>query len=412
MRLPTESVLIVVVGLTGGSVLALGGLLATEARRTSADAGWVNDTNETRIELAGLAAALTDAETGQRGYLLTGDRAYLAPYHDADDRAYRHLVRLRGLTAGHPTQRDQLDELERLTRAKFAAMEQTITAFDRTGRDAALAQVRAGRGRELMDEFRAVRERMQAEQEGWLEVRRAVSDDRADRVGMVAAVLIAGAVAQMVFGLVLIRRDLAVRRRAEAQLREQAARDELTGLCNRRELERRLRVAATRHHAAGRVLSAVLVDVDYFKSVNDTHGHAVGDSVLQAVAARLASATRSEDVAARYGGEEFAVLLPGLGPTEAAAVAERARQTIAADPFAGRGDDGRPLALPLTASFGVACLYPSDGGVADLLLRRCDRALYQAKRAGRNQVIVFKDADTDTVQMTVRLPTPPPRTPV
>ena len=106
------------------------------------------------------------------------------------------------------------------------------------------------------------------------------------------------------------------------------------------------------------------------------------------------------------------MLLPGLGPTEAAAVAERARQTIAADPFAGRGDDGRPLALPLTASFGVACLYPSDGGVADLLLRRCDRALYQAKRAGRNQVIVFKDADTDTVQMTVRLPTPPPRTPV
>lgn len=413
MRLPTESVLIVVVGLTGGSVLALGGLLAAEVQRTSADAEWVNAVNETRIELAGLAAALADAETGQRGFLLTGDRTYLTPYRDADDRAFRHLDRLRNLAVGHPAQVEQLAELGRLVRAKFATMEQNIAAFDREGREAALARVRARRGRELMDDFRALCGRMQAEQEARLEGRKALSNDRAGRVGTVASVLIAGAVAQMAFGLVLVRRDLAVRRRAESLLREQAARDELTGLCNRRELERRLRAAAEKHSAAGRPLSAVLVDVDHFKAVNDTHGHAVGDAVLQAVAARLAGATRDEDVVARYGGEEFALLLPGLGPAEAATVAERARRAIAAHPFTGRGDSGRVLTIPLTASFGVAGLYPADAGDPDLLLRRSDRALYQAKRAGRNQVIVFATAaDTDTVQITARLRTPPPREPV
>jgi diguanylate cyclase (GGDEF)-like protein len=363
--------------------------------------------------LAGLAAALSDAETGQRGFLLTGDRSYLTPYHNADDRALRHLGRLRELTAGRPAQQDHLADLERLVRAKFAAMEQAVAAYDRDGPEAALSRLRAGRGRELMDDFRALHGWMQAEQEARLEGRKAVSDDRADRVGTVAGVLIAGAVAQMVVGLVLIRRDLAARRRAEAQLRELAARDELTGLYNRRELERRLRAAAQKSRTAGLPLSAVLVDVDNFKAVNDTHGHAVGDAVLQAIAARITGATRGEDVVARYGGEEFALLLPGLGPAEAAAVAERARRAIAADPFAGRGDDGRALALPLTASFGVASLHPSDVGDPDLLLRRSDRALYQAKRAGRNQVIAFKDAtDTDTVPITARLRTPPPREPV
>ncbi len=413
MRLPTESILVVVVGLAGGSVLALGGVLAAEARRTSADAEWVNGTNEVRVELAGLAAALADAETGQRGFLLTGDRVYLDPYHDADDRAFRHLDRLRDLTAGLSAQREHLTELERLVRAKFVAMERNVVAFDRDGREAALAQVRSNRGRELMDEFRALVGRMQAYQEVQLEGHRSVSDDRAGRVGVVAGVLIVVAVAQMIIGLVVIRRDLAIRRRAEGQLRELAARDELTGLYNRRELERLLRAATESHRAARLPLSAVLVDVDHFKAVNDTHGHAVGDAILQAVAARLVGATRAGDVVARYGGEEFALLLPGVGAAEAEAVAERARQAIAADPFAGRGDDGRPLTLPLTASFGVAVLYPVDGGVSDLLLRRSDRALYQAKHAGRNRVVVFTEsADTDTVRLTDRQPTPPPRTPV
>jgi diguanylate cyclase (GGDEF)-like protein len=412
MRLPTESVLVVVVGLTGGAVLALGGLLTAEARRTSLDAEWFNTVNESRVELAGLTTALAEAESSQRGYQLTGDPAYLKPYQNADERVSQHLFRLRDLNSTKVVLSEQLAELERLVHAKLTAIRRNISAFDRTGREAAIVEVRANRGRELMDHIRTVHKQIRTDMEAHLDARRAGSDARAGRVWTVAGVLIAGVVMQMIFGLVLIRRDLAVRRRAEALLREQAARDELTGLCNRRELERWLKVAAAKHHAAGRPLSAVLLDVDHFKAVNDTHGHSVGDAVLQAMASRIVGATRDEDLVARYGGEEFAVLLPGLGPTEAAAVAERAREAIAADPFTCRSDDGRPISLPLTASFGVACLFPGDGAVADLLLRRCDRALYQAKRAGRNQVIAFKDADTDTIRLTARVSTPPPREPV
>jgi diguanylate cyclase (GGDEF)-like protein len=410
MRLPTESILVVVVGLTGGAVLALGGLLATEARRTSEDLGAVNAAHETRVELAGLTAALNDAETGSRGYLLTGDRAYLDPYHDAGDRAKRSLDRLRELTAGDSPLQARLRELERLVRDKLVAVDETVRLHDDRGRDAALSLVQTGRGRELMEEVRGLIGQMRAEEEARLAGRLAVSADRAGRVRTVAGVLIGGAVAQIIAGLVLIRRDLAVRRRAEDQLRDLAARDPLTRLCNRRELERRLQVASDRHRASGLPLAAVLVDVDHFKAVNDTHGHAVGDAVLQAVAARLTGAVRAGDVVARYGGEEFALLLPGVGPGEAAAVAERARRAIAADPYAGAAADGRPLSFPITASFGVACL--DVDGEPDLLLRRCDRALYQAKRAGRDRVVVFDPTvDTAVIRLTPRLPTPTPRSP-
>src|SRR5205085_1743688 len=124
------------------------------------------------------------------------------------------LDRLRDLTAGDPARRERLRELERLVRDKFDAVGETVRLRDDRGPDAALALVRTGRGRELMDEARGLIGRTRAEEEARLAGRLAVSADRAGRVRAVAAVLIAGAVAQMIAGLVLIRRDLAVRRRA------------------------------------------------------------------------------------------------------------------------------------------------------------------------------------------------------
>ncbi|HEY6101244.1 MAG TPA: diguanylate cyclase [Anaeromyxobacter sp.] len=164
------------------------------------------------------------------------------------------------------------------------------------------------------------------------------------------------------------------------ELARLARKDPLTGLPNRRALEEELARAAARALRAGTPLSAAVLDVDHFKQVNDRHGHAAGDAVLAAVAARAAAALRAGDLLARIGGEEFAVLLPGAELARAAEAAERIRAAVAAEPLAAGG-----LALPVTVSLGCAALLPGEGD-GSALLARADAKLYEAKRTGRNKV--------------------------
>ncbi len=122
-----------------------------------------------------------------------------------------------------------------------------------------------------------------------------------------------------------------------------------------------------------------MLDVDRFKAVNDGHGHAAGDSVLRAVAARAAAAIRAGDLLARVGGEEFAILLPGADLARAAEAAERVRATLAERPVEAGG-----TALAVTASLGCAAL--ASGEAPEALVARADARLYAAKGAGRNRV--------------------------
>jgi diguanylate cyclase (GGDEF)-like protein len=156
-----------------------------------------------------------------------------------------------------------------------------------------------------------------------------------------------------------------------------AASDALTGLPNRRAADETLK-RMTAH--AGRQLSplsAVLLDLDHFKQINDIHGHEQGDRALAAIGRILSSTLRASDFAARYGGEEFLALLPDTDREAARAVAEKLRAAIAGAEIADIGS--------LTASFGVAAL-PEDAGECEELMRKADRALYAAKAAGRNRV--------------------------
>jgi diguanylate cyclase (GGDEF)-like protein/PAS domain S-box-containing protein len=165
------------------------------------------------------------------------------------------------------------------------------------------------------------------------------------------------------------------------QLREQAIRDELTGVHNRRhfvamaehEIER-----ARHHHAA---LSLVLLDIDHFKSVNDLHGHPTGDVALKTVGSLLAACTRPGDLACRLGGEEFAVLLPGTGYEAAMERAERWRATLAEMNIPADG-----VMLQLTASFGVAT-FPQQAGSLVELMKVADARMYRAKALGRDRVV-------------------------
>ena len=156
--------------------------------------------------------------------------------------------------------------------------------------------------------------------------------------------------------------------------------DPLTGLHNRRYFERAAAVELDRARRHKRPLSAVMMDIDHFKAVNDTHGHAGGDDVLVAVAAACLSGIRAHDLHARYGGEEFCFLLPDTDLTQAAALAERLRASVSGLSLSAGG-----RSLHVTASFGVA--ETGDDESVAALLGRADDALYEAKRRGRDRVV-------------------------
>jgi diguanylate cyclase (GGDEF)-like protein len=158
-------------------------------------------------------------------------------------------------------------------------------------------------------------------------------------------------------------------------LREQAATDGLTGLLNHRGSQERLRLEVERAVAAEETMSVVILDLDHFKLINDSHGHAEGDRALAAAAAKLRASVREGDAVGRLGGEEFMLVLPGVGVEGAAEAAERARLALGEVRVHGR---------PLEASAGVATC-PDDASEAPELLERADAALYAAKHAGRRQ---------------------------
>ena len=169
------------------------------------------------------------------------------------------------------------------------------------------------------------------------------------------------------------------------ELQELATRDPLTGCLNRRSAFARLDKLFLEARASEQPLCCIMTDIDHFKLFNDRHGHAVGDQVLQAVTRSLGSALREVDLLCRYGGEEFLIILPGVDPVQACAVAERLRVDVQTRAGASiRTTSG----LEVTSSFGVATLAPDITDPAQMI-DRADQALYRAKKGGRNCVMTY-----------------------
>ena len=186
-----------------------------------------------------------------------------------------------------------------------------------------------------------------------------------------------------VHGIFTLAIDVTALKDVERELQRLARIDTLTGLANRRQFDELLEQALARHRRTKRPLALIFLDVDHFKSINDTHGHAAGDAVLKEFAARLQSNLRATDVAARLSGDEFVVILDGLGPLEeAVAVATKLLMAIRADMLVGE------QTLAVTASMGLAYLDGAEDIVAKALMVRADRALYEAKDGGRDRLRV------------------------
>jgi diguanylate cyclase (GGDEF)-like protein len=184
--------------------------------------------------------------------------------------------------------------------------------------------------------------------------------------------------------------------RVQATLRTKALRDAyaydattdaLTGLLNRRGLATRAAEALSIAQRHARPLACLIVDLDHFKEVNDTFGHAAGDRALQATGHRIRDNVRASDVVARYGGEEFLLLLPEADEQGAHAVADKLRRVVAASPVEIEDVDGSSTAIALEVSVGVAC-WDAAMSDAEELYAAADRALYEAKGRGRNRVVL------------------------
>jgi len=173
-----------------------------------------------------------------------------------------------------------------------------------------------------------------------------------------------------------VTRDISERKEFEAELRRLAVYDPVTGVWNRRHGQELMAADLEQARGSSQRLTVLMLDIDHFKSVNDTHGHQAGDRVLGDICRRVLDTVNGTDIVARWGGEEFVVMLRNCGLDDASNVAEKIRSRIADSPFGMIGS--------VTASIGVSELRPDD----DLAswLARADDALYEAKRSGRNAV--------------------------
>jgi diguanylate cyclase (GGDEF)-like protein len=192
----------------------------------------------------------------------------------------------------------------------------------------------------------------------------------------------------------MIERELSVRsinvvqqelQKKNKNLRRKSLTDPLIGTWNRGAIMRILTIEAQRCDKIGMPLSVVVMDLDFFKKINDTYGHPAGDEVLVRVTSRLRSCIRQQESLGRYGGEEFLAVLPGSGHDVAYAIAERMREAVAAQGV-GIGD----TVVDVTISAGVCSTDMFPSASTDELISRADKALYVAKDAGRNRVVLAK----------------------
>jgi diguanylate cyclase (GGDEF)-like protein len=371
-------------------------------------------TRDLRVAVEARLIAMLNQEVGLRGYLATGEHQYLDPYFSGQTSAEQAMAVL----AGDVVDRDEIGAAlaaEDKMASRWHAEVAEVQILGRSGSAPFDLNAAFAHGKRRFDDYRAAHGNLR---NAFERARLTGAEKRRDQIA--GAQLGAGAIAVLLalftaaVSRTILRRmirplvalsNAAERGRispedvASSSLREvvvlghtianlfkavedRAMRDGLTRVYNRgflsEWLPRQLRLA----RRGNKPLSALMVDVDHFKKINDTYGHSAGDQVLVAMARCIERELRSTDVVVRYGGEEFTVLLPETPAAGGAVSGERLRAAIAA-----MGErEGLPPGIRITASIGVASLSGTDDGAQ--LLPRADAALYDAKRGGRNRVVL------------------------
>lgn len=344
---------------------------------------WYVHTLNVLIVTGELKASLHQAIESERAYLLTADGKFHDRFEASRQASETFTAQIASLTRDNPQQRQSIAIFRPLLTGYFAELRQTM-ALVRNGNDlAAVRVVRSGALQERLDRLLLVVDGMEHQEQQLLTQRRDAIMVAAHRTEESDYLLFGVAMVFLLLAFVAVLAALRARERLidlSEELHRTATTDALTGLANRRSFEEALAQEIDRAARHGGNVCVAIIDLDFFKRINDNHGHQSGDQVLRSVAGVLREGLRSYDLAGRMGGEEFAILMPNTALAEAKRICDRLRETI----------ENHRIRLPngaiasVTFSVGLACMQSSENG--DQVFGRADRALYDAKADGRNAV--------------------------
>lgn len=353
--------------------------MATETlARLSHNADQLVHFNAVMDVMDSLIAHMIDVETGERGYIITGNDNYLEPHEHGLAMVYRQRDELGHLLADEPSEQGRLASLAMRIDAKVAVSRSNVQARKQDF-EAARARVMEGAGKREMDALRVVFDEMsqaQAKRRRELRSQRDSMMDELKRNMAIAAVLFVTLLGYLHFRLM---RMVGLMHEAEQQVRHLATHDVLTGLPNRRLMLEHLNQAIQRCVRHKKGMALLFLDLNGFKPINDKYGHEAGDEVLKQVARRLSATMRASDMVARLGGDEFVVMVEDI--TDKEDICDIVRKVDA--------EIEHPILLKeqgevaVSTSIGVA-IYPRDGEDMETLLSNADTAMYEAKRSHSN----------------------------
>ncbi len=379
----------------GAMVLAV---MALVVHRINADAADAGKRSMRSIEIAAtldkLQLALRDGDMAGRD-LAAGrsrDRADADRYDSARFQARLHLASLGPMTGDEPAQSERLSRLAPLVNRQFGLGLRSYEGAAPGARDeidGVIAQMRDAEGARVQG-FRDLQGQAN-EKSTWI---------------MVGALAVVSLLSLVFWALLKI--EFGARRALETRLIESATTDELTGVANRSDFDRKLVQEWTFRGRYNTALSLLMIDVDHLKQHNEQFGHVAGDAILREVARRLSARLKRTEILARAGGDEFAVIVPQYRK-EAVALAEQLREHVAEAPFFVPGES-RPISLKVTVSIGVA--EASDVETPRELLASADEAVYVAKDRGRNRVQAFRPDTTIGGSVALTSKTAPVTTPI
>jgi len=375
-------------------IILVAALLSYQRMREQAAARqWVLQSNEVLAELGGAVSDVTEAETGVRGFLLTGDDAYLESWHAGVQDAPEHLRRLYELTADNPGQQARVADLDRASQEKLAWVAQTVDTYRNQGPPAAKAAVMSGKGRAQMDRVRQIASEMAKQEKQLLQERTERTELKTRHVTTYLRVLAAMVVIILGLAFYQIRTEMRELGRVQSELAESQNKleealsreqelsrsDPLTQVANRRAFSEALEIESRRASRYGRPVSIAYIDLDNFKNFNDSLGHVAGDALLVTVGQTMQRHVRAGSCVARVGGDEFALMIPDVGAMEVELTLRRIRRLLL--------DEMKSNGWPVTFSIG-AVVFSQSAGSGEEMIHRADQEMYAVKNRSKDDVSV------------------------